>query len=190
MVTINEVVQSVFGAYRLARLDPNGMALFDSSREGALNSFYAAALLLPFHLVFLALQWGGRDVSFFAVIIVEAIFYVISWTAFLVIAIPIVRLMNRSDNYFAFVSAYNWSTVIQMALLFPIVLITASGAVSVQSAELLILGAYLLLLLYQGYVIRTALKIGGFEAAGMVILDFFLGLTLNGMSVRAITGGA
>ena len=190
MVTINEVVQSVFGAYRLARLDPNGMALFDQSRDGALNSFYAAALLLPFHLVFLALQWGGRDVSLFTVMIVEGVFYVISWTAFLVIAIPIVRLMNKSDNYFAFVSAYNWSMVIQMALVFPVVLITASGAVSVQTAELLILGVYLILLLYEGYVIRTSLRIGGFEAAGMVILDFILGLTLNGMAVRTITGGA
>lgn len=188
MVTMNEVARSVFGAWRLARLDPNGMALFDSSREGAINSFFVAVLLLPFHVVFLVLRWGGEDVSAFHVFVVEAIFYVISWTAFLVIAIPIVRLLNRWEFYFAFVSAYNWSMVVQMALAFPVVLLTASGALSTQSAELLILVVHLLLLLYEGYVIRTSLRIGGFEAAGMVILDFILGITLNGLAIQTITG--
>lgn len=188
MVTMNEVARSVFGAWRLARLDPNGMALFDSSRDGAINSFFVAILLLPFHIVFLILRWGGETVSPFTVFVVEAIFYVISWTAFLVLAIPIVRLLNRSDRYFAFVSAYNWTMVVQMALAFPAVLLTVSGALPPQLAEVLILFVHLLLLLYEGYVIRTALGIGGFEAAGMVILDFILGVTLNGLAVQTITG--
>ena len=157
MVTLNDVARSVFGAYRLARLDPNGMAWFDSSREGALNSFFVAALLLPFHIVFLLVHWGGSSISPAVIIVVEAIFYVISWTAFLVISIPIVRLLNKSHRYFAFISAYNWSMVIQMALLFPIFLLAETGALSPHWAETVLLALYLILLIYEGYVIRTSL---------------------------------
>lgn len=189
MVTLNDVARSVFGAYRLARLDPNGMAWFDSSREGALNSFFVAILLLPFHVVFLFVQWGGSSISPAMIITVEGIFYVIGWTAFLVITVPIVRLLNKSHRYFGFISAYNWSMVIQMALLFPIFLLAESGTLAPHWVETVLLALYLILLVYEGYVIRTSLEIGGFEAAGLVILDFILSFTLRGLALQTITGG-
>lgn len=188
MVTINDVVRSVYGAYRLARLDPNGMAYLDSSREGALSSFSVAVFLLPFHIVFLMIQWSGSGASPATILVVESIFYVINWTAFLVIAIPIVNLLNKGHRYFAFISAYNWSMVIQMALLFPIFLLVESGAVSPHWAETLLLVLYLVLLIYEGYVIRTSLQIGGFEATGMVILDFILSFALHGLALQTIAG--
>jgi hypothetical protein len=192
MVSAVEVARSAYGAWRLARLDPNGMALFNTSREGAINSFAVAGLVLPVYLVFLAIDWAGTEVPVGRIAVVEAIAYVIGWTAFPVLSVPVLRLMDRSDRLYAFLSAYNWSHLVQMAVIFPVFLVVAgagAGSGAAPATALLALLARIAVLVYEGYVIKVALGIGGTQAAGMVLLDLGVGLMLNVWSSELIQPG-
>ncbi len=57
MITFHEAARSLYGAYRLARFDPSGMAYMDTSVRGFWNSFYAAVATLPFFLVLLVVDY-------------------------------------------------------------------------------------------------------------------------------------
>ena len=56
MVTSREVVAALYGAYRLARFDPSGLALFDATIAGFSRSFFAAVLVAPVYLVLLLIR--------------------------------------------------------------------------------------------------------------------------------------
>ena len=189
MVPMEEAVRSIFGAYRLARLDARGITLFNGTREGAVNSFWAAALLLPFYAILLAIDWVGKDVALGRVLIVESLAYVIAWTAFPVLMIPIVRAMNRWERYCSFLAVYNWTQVIQMAAVMLPILLVYSRLLPNGIGEPLLFVVHLLLLIYEGYVIRLALSIGGLEAAGLVFFDLMVGVTLRLTAQEMVIGG-
>ena len=44
----DSVIRSIYGAWRLALLDPSGLNWFDVSIEGFWRSFFAAAIVAPF----------------------------------------------------------------------------------------------------------------------------------------------
>ena len=189
MVPMEEAVRSIFGAYRLARLDARGLTLFNDTAEGAANSFWAAALLLPFYAILLAIDWAGEDVVFGRLLLIESLAYVIAWTAFPVLMIPISRAMGRFDRFFGFLAVYNWAQVIQMVVVIPPVLLVYSRLLPNGMGETLLFIVQILLLIYEGYIIRLALSIGGLEAAGLVLFDLMIGVTLRVTVYDMVIGG-
>jgi hypothetical protein len=181
-LTAREAVYSIFGVYRLALLDKSGLSYLDRSPEGALRSFYAALIVLPAYalLVILRLWDILPEVSLFRFIAVEGLAYVISWTAFPLVMFYISGLLDRSGRYFEFLSAYNWSSVIQMGLYLPVVAIADSGLVPEGLGEGLVLIVTMLVLLYQWFIARTTLDINGGSAAGVVLLDMILAVFITG----------
>jgi hypothetical protein len=177
-LTAREAVYSIFGVYRLALLDKAGLSYLDRSPEGALRSFHAALIVLPAYAVLVVLRlWDVLpEVSLFRFIAVEGLAYVISWTAFPLVMFYISGLLDRSGRYFEFLSAYNWSSVIQMGLYLPIVAIADSGLVG----EGLVLVVTMLVLIYQWFIARTTLDINGGSAAGIVLLDMILAVFITG----------
>jgi hypothetical protein len=181
-LTAREAVYSIFGVYRLALLDKSGLSYLDRSPEGALRSFHAALIVLPAYalLVILRLWDILPEVSLFRFIAVEGLAYVISWTAFPLVMFYISGLLDRSNRYFEFLSAYNWSSVIQMGLYLPVVAIADSGLVPEGLGEGLVLVVTMLVLIYQWFIARTTLDINGGSAAGIVLLDMILAVFITG----------
>ena len=181
-LTAREAVYSIFGVYRLALLDKSGLSYLDRSPEGALRSFHAALIVLPAYalLVILRLWDILPEVSLFRFIAVEGLAYVISWTAFPLVMFYISGLLDRSGRYFEFLSAYNWSSVIQMGLYLPVVAIADSGLVPEGLGEGLVLIVTMLVLIYQWFIARTTLDINGGSAAGIVLLDMILAVFITG----------
>jgi len=181
-LTAREAVYSIFGVYRLALLDKAGLTYLDRSPEGALRSFHAALIVLPAYAVLVVLRlWDVLpEVSLFRFIAVEGLAYVISWTAFPLVMFYISGLLDRSGRYFEFLSAYNWSSVIQMGLYLPIVAIADSGLVPEGLGEGLVLVVTMLVLIYQWFIARTTLDINGGSAAGIVLLDMILAVFITG----------
>jgi hypothetical protein len=188
MVPMEEAVRSIFGAYRLARLDSRGITLFNGTREGAINSFWAAGLLLPFYAILIAFKWAGEEVALGQLMIVESLAYVIAWTAFPVLMIPVAKALNREERYFGFVAAYNWTQVVQMIAVIVPVLLISGRVLPMEIGSVLLFVAHLLVLIYEGWVIKLALSVGGLEAAGLVLLDLMVGLLLQGATHDAIVG--
>lgn len=185
MVMLRETLSSVYGVYRLARLDPGGLAYLDATPRGAIRSFQAAVLLLPFYAVVEALRLSdvGMTVAPLRLLAVEAVTYTVAWTAFPVIMITLTRVMGRWSRYCVFLTAYNWSSVVQVAVYFPIVVLARIGLFPEVAGEFLMLGVLMLLFAYEWYVIRTSLTIDGWLAAGLVFGDFILARVISDLSM-------
>ncbi|AWK86333.1 hypothetical protein [Azospirillum thermophilum] len=171
-----QILISLYAAYRLARFDRGGLDLLDRRPEGALASFYAAVVVLPAYALLLAIRlWPQiQDTPLPQLLTVEAIAYVVSWTAFPLALHRIAGLLDRADRFPGAVCAYNWSAVVQMAVYLPVVVLSATGLLPPVLAEALVLGVMMAMLTYEWFVLRTALDISGPAAAALVLVDLFL----------------
>lgn len=182
MPSLREVASSLFGAWRLALMDAKGMEYFDRSVAGAIRSFSAAVIVAPAYLVLVLMRLGedAGNVSLGNFLLVESIAYVISWTAYPLIMDDMSRILDCNPRYPAFLSAYNWSAVLQMLVYLPAVALSESGILMPAFGDTLVFAATLVVLTYQWFVTRTALDVSGFIAAGLVILDLVLSVFISG----------
>src|SRR5260370_39594615 len=114
-----EVRRALVGALRLAKGDRGALPCFDRSLDGFWRSFRAAIIAYPLYLLLLTMrvsvaEWersGGLHI-----VVVETIGYVIAWTAFPLIMLPVMRWIDRTHRFFDFLVPYNWCQVPQSAL--------------------------------------------------------------------------
>ena len=183
-----EIAYGLYGAWRLARLDPAGMNVLDRSLEGFWKSFFAAVLAAPAHVLFFLLQLAELEVSAgpLRVVAVESLIYVISWLAFPFAMFYLAESLGRAKEYPGFIVAYNWAQLIQLLFVLPAGLVIASGWLSDPIANLLYLGVLAAVLGYEWFIARTALGLRGGGAAGVVALAFFLAATANRFGLAMI----
>jgi hypothetical protein len=173
-----EVQLAVGGALRLARGDPRGLGLFDTSIEGFWRSFRAAGICYPLYLLLLsfrvsAAQWEASGVA--TIVIVETIAYVISWVSFPLLILPLARWLDRENRFLAFIVAYNWSQVPQTVLLAIVSLGGAAGLLPLPAAQLVGLVAVIAVFVYEWYIARVGLAATRVQAMLVVVIDFILG---------------
>jgi|AGTN01.2.fsa_nt_gi hypothetical protein len=180
MISLAEVARGLFGAYRLARRDPGGIALFDDSPRGYWRSFWAAAVAAPAFLILDAATGGFGQGFGPRQAMIQAIAYVIDWTAFPLVMIGVADALGKWPRYMRYIVAYNWAAVLQIALLLPLALM----AVAFPSPPTLILAqvAGVVMLVYRAYVAHVALQVGFGMAAAIVLLDVLLSGFLKGLS--------
>jgi hypothetical protein len=192
MLRLAEIGPAFYGAWRLARFDVNGMRYFDSSIEGFWRSFQVAVLVAPLMVALVALDLSGMRVEagWFRIVAGETIAYVISWVAFPLAAFYIVRLVDREDRYLGFIVAYNWSTLIQIAVLLPAAALSHRGVLPAGLGGVIALGSQIALLVYEWFIVRTALNLASIAAAGIVLIDVIISVLINGaedLMLRATT---
>ncbi len=186
MITAREATFALYGAYRLARVDPGGLGYFDATVAGFWRSFYAALLIAPAYVILLALDLGDRPVAAgpLRLVLVEGIAYVISWTAFPLAMVYVAQRLDRSQHYIRYIVAQNWANVLEIALFLPVAAIAAGSA----AVAVLPLLAWIAVLVYEWYIARTALEITGGQAAAVVAFNFFLGLFITYISSSMLRG--
>jgi hypothetical protein len=173
-----EVLRSIYGAYRLAWLDRTGMSHFNLSVEGFWRSFFAAVVVAPGYALLVAQELFTRadEVSPAWAFVIETLAYGIGWAAFPVVAIGVTHLLGLSRNYAAMIIAANWAVVIQVG-----VFIAAVGL----SFVLPVLGGLVVtlatgaILFYQWFVIRTALDTTAGIAIALVVVDLLVNSAVN-----------
>ena len=180
MPSLRTVSQGMYGAWRLARLDPAAMALFEPGVAGAKRSFWAAAICYPAFLLLIAwrvdpAQWASAGA--WRILTVESIGYVVGWTAFPLVILYFCRWLERDEQCLDFITAYNWSQVLQTVL-------TVTGLLALRLlppavAGLLYIAILMAQLGYEWFIARTALEAGGVAAAVVVLIDLVLGETVN-----------
>lgn len=184
MIPAQEVVASLYGAYRLARFDPGGLRFFNDSMVGFWRSFFAAALVLPFYLVLLLVRHATSmghvaAARFYAI---ELIAYVIAWVAFPLLMVSFAKVLDRERFYLRFIVAYNWAAVLQNLVYLPITILAAGGVLSQSAANTVGLVVLGLIVVYVWYIARVALEIEGGKAASVVGLDFLLSILVNAIA--------
>ena len=178
------VTRSVYGAWRLARLDPGGMSFFELSIPGFWRSFFAAVVVAPAYVVLVVLRFEhetevGPDLDLGPFFVLKLVAYAVTWAAFPLAMLVLARLLSLSAFYVPFIIAYNWSAVIQIAVFLPVALIEASGLLPATLAGILMMIATLAILCYQWFVARVALQTTGLIAAGLVAFDLLLGILID-----------
>jgi hypothetical protein len=173
-----EVVRSLYGAWRLAWLDPSGMGHFNLSVEGFWRSFFAAVLVAPGYALLVAQDLAAREeaVSPIGALLVETLAYAAAVAAFPVAAIILTQLLGLSRNYVALIVAANWAAVIQMGAFLAAV---ALGFVLPPLGGLAVMLATGAILFYQWFVIRTTLDTTAGIAIAFVLVDVLLTGTIS-----------
>ncbi|MGH6988265.1 MAG: hypothetical protein ACREFD_18650 [Stellaceae bacterium] len=180
--SLREVRSGVYGAWRLARLDSKAMRWFDRTPEGTARSFWAAIICFPGFIALLALRvdpeaWIRSGVGH--ILLVESIGYVVGWTAYPLAALGFCRILGRERGGFDFVTAYNWSQILETALFILVALVSALHLLSDTATGILSAVALILVLVYEWFIARVATGAGGLAATTLVLLDLVLGAGLS-----------
>ncbi len=186
MPSWEEIQRSLIGAFLLWRGHPGAMAWFDLSVEGFWRSFFAALLVAPLYALLIVGDYAGSDLpaSIPWLVLVHALGYLLDWISFPVVAALLVRIFDLESRYVALIVADNWASVLQALVLGTAVLLgrlTPGGA-----GTFLVLGAFLLVLIYQWRVARQALATSGGIAFGFVAADLLSGIMVDQFIARLV----
>jgi hypothetical protein len=184
MTTASDISIALHGAWRLALLDRGGMAFFDRSIAGFWRSYRAAIILYPAFLILLVLPGGGggadgESADWLRIILVETIGYVIAWTGFPLLMLPLTRFLGREERWLDYMIAYNWSQVLQGGVLLASTLLAASGLLPDALSGGIAVAASAAVLLYGWFIARVALDTSGTAAVMIVLLDQFLAVLVS-----------
>lgn len=184
--SLREIVLSVYAAGRLARFDAQALGYFDASLAGVFRSFFAAVLMAPFYALTLATRFAATadaaDPLRFA--LSEGIAYVLSWVAFPLMMVDIAQAVDRPGRLYLYICAYNWSLVVQNALILPLAILVTTGIIPVDLGQPLWLAAIAAIMVYTWFIARSALEISGLMAAGIVVLDIIVSLIISAIAGR------
>ena len=181
MITAPEVAKALYGAWRLARFDSSGLDQFGDTAEACWRSFYAMLIAAPFYVILVALRLSELETTNgpIHIFLVEVIAYVIGWFAYPFIMLYVADLLDRRERYYRYIAAYNWATVLLIALLTMISAVVDGLQLSLPSAAFLSFVIMLLVLVYWWFIARVGLDINGRAAAFIAGFDFGLGIGLS-----------
>ena len=190
MLSISEIVRSVYGIWRLARFDSIGMQWLDRTDEGFWRSFRVALLLAPVEIVMNAILVAHLEypepLPYIAV--VAGIAYVISWTVFPVLSQPLIGALGRAERYAGYITALNWSRVLIYAVVVPLALISYAAGPGV--ASVLQLAFYVGLGAYHWFITRTALDLSAGPAVGLTLMEMTLLMITDHAALAMMSGSA
>lgn len=183
-----EVANALYGCWRLARSDPSAVSYFNDSVAGFWRSFFAAVIILPGHVLLLALRPEPipEDAAIVRFVAVEAITYVIGWVAFPLIMARLCEAIDRRDQFILFIVAFNWSQILQLAIYLPVLLLRRVDVAPSHLAGILTVAAIVAILVYSWYIARTTLKVGGMTAVGVIALHEIVALFILQISKSLI----
>lgn len=177
-------------ALLLARGRVEGLALLPPTLEAAAFSFRAALICLPAFLGLRLLAWAEGPVPANGVpiaLLAEALGFAISWAGFALASLAVATQAGRAAAWPRFIAAWNWTNLVQYALL---VLLAVPALLGAPAGVSTVLGLAALgyALWLEWFVVRAALALPGATAAMVVALDLAIGLAASGFTTR-ISGG-
>lgn len=176
------------GAVLLGRGRAEGLALMEDTPEGAWRSFFAAFICLPAFLAMRFFAWAsqGGPGGFGRALAAELIGYVIAWTGFALLSLGMASTWGRTAQWPRFLCAWNWTNVVQYAVVLAMAIPGALGLPTLPAQALTLAGLGYALWL-EWFVARQALGVGGGQAAALVGLDLALALFIGGL-IATLTG--
>ncbi len=170
MTQLEEAAQAIDGVGRLAIFDRSGGIRFGRDMAAALRSFWAYALMLPAILLLIAVSVAETDTATPELLAVtDVIAEIIEIAGFLVLVRVLLRFYGRLDRWAWFVTGYNWFNAAQMALLLGVLGLCAGPLEPFGIWPILATQLYLFVI--EAFLAEAILDVGGFKAAGIVLLD-------------------
>jgi len=179
MLNRTEIAHGVSGAWRLMWGDGGGLYMLDRTREGFWRSFRVMLLVAPLQIFCLLIVYDRvqtiADDS--TIVLIEALRYVIEWTAFPVILLEIARLAGWHGRYIGAIVALNWASV-------PVIILStlrlSIGAVAPSwlggALGLILMGFFVYWLMR---ILRETLSLGVGQALALALLNLWISITLE-----------
>lgn len=184
MLSSAEIHRGSYGAWRLLLGDASGLKQLDTTPPGMWRSFLLAPLLLPFFVLAViehAIEIDA-EASWAHIFGIELCAYAIGWSAFPLAMTWIAPLIDRERDYDAYVAAYNWSNIVQFALIMPLVLLGLASILPEGILQILSVAVSLALLVYGWFIAKTALRLPALGAVAIVALDFIITFFISAIS--------
>lgn len=180
-----EIFSSLYGAYRLARFDENGHSFFNISVEGFWRSFFAALLVAPGYALLVSQEFLSTTANLSLwTISVHVASYTISWVVFPLIAFVVTDMLKLGHRYTALIVAVNWGAVIEVGVL--IIGLGLATLLPPGPAGFAIVAVTIGVIVYQWFVIRTALQTTGAIALAFVLFSLLVSLMLGQVTDRLL----
>ena len=193
-----DITNGLTGAWRITVRDKRAKDCFDLSAEGAMRSFTALLLSLPVIFFTSTLSWRfageafdlGEEISFGFFITTELLSTIVYWALFLAAMSRISRMMRLEAYYTPYLITYNWGTLFT-TLAFALPLVPhAAGIYPATTAFLLAMPAIALLAWYRYQIAREVLGAEAGPAAGIVIFEVVLSLSVDQLLGMLLMPGA
>jgi hypothetical protein len=180
----SETLRALYGTWRIAHGDARGLGYFEYSINAFWRSFLAAAIVFP---IFAFLRWhdladAPQGFPVFRYLTVETIAYVIKWVAFPLAMFHISHMIGRTQRYIAFITVYNWASVLQMAV-YLLALFLGLAFPGLGAAGFVLIAIFAMMA-YGVYIAMLTLSIPIPTAIAIVILDFLMSLMITVIGVR------
>ncbi len=190
MINFQEISRSIFGAWMLARFDANGLLLFDNTVRAFWRSYVAAVLAIPAYIALVMMRTPEAmiKVGSLSALFIQSSGYVAGWFAMPFVMLYVCRIIDREEQFCRYFAAYNWAALLQITLMLAITILGKSGVLPTPFASILSIITIIAILIYQGFIARTALMIPGMGAFGMVLLDLMLGLVVESWTTKLLIG--
>ncbi len=189
MASLTEIIWSLFGCYRLAIRDRNALSYFSLSDAGLGASFSAMLLAIPALVLtnILELDIIQTDLDLLPYLFINAIAYLMSWTAYLVFIGLVDQYFIKTIRFGIFVIVYNWTQFTLSLVWLPICILTLGlmGPEATGIFGLIFLG---LGYVYLWYVLVSTLTIPGPTAAMLAFAEFVIALSIHRTALEIFYG--
>lgn len=180
------ITDGLAAAWLFARGRAEGLLLIQPGMDAARHSFLAAAICLPLFIALRLTAWwmqGAPPAGLLVALSGEVVGYVLGWVGFAVASHLLAQQAQCSGQWPRFITAWNWSNIVQYLLLVLLLLPAALGLPAwIGNAMGLAAVGYAVWLGW--FVTRTALGVDGMTAVMFVVLDLTIGLFIGGVMGR------
>ena len=176
-----EILSSLYAAWRLLRGDVNALQYLNQSIAGFWRSFFAVVLTAPMLLIITVVhsevfpaEEGEPEIGLAAGAVIRLISFVAAWLSFPLVMIWVSRMLGLGHRYVIYIIAWNWASVVAAAIMLLVTLVLASGMFSQGIAGALSIFAYGYILFYAYLVTKIGLACATGTAIGLVVFDALL----------------
>ncbi len=186
MISIAEIRRSLTGAWQVLMGAPDAMSYFDTTIDGFWRSFRAIFVIAPMYVVISAVEFRAAQASLAPGETIDGTFYAfeqalslaLDWIALPLILAALAGFLAIRQTYAPFIVVRNWATVL---ILIPFTAISLLDSLGVLPGEAIIFPSIIAIVLafrtlYMAA--RIALQARADVAAGIVVLDFLVSLSI------------
>lgn len=184
MTVLKDAEAALTGAVGIAMGDAGAIRHFPNSEPAFWRSFAAIAIVGPASLLIAALR---PEAAATAGPLAQLGAVVVLWVGFPAAMAFVARLLGLGARYPLFITAYNWSSVLVVALLFVPALLGAGAPGGLSAFLTLLLFAYALW--FSTFLARVALETTWPTAIGITLFDALLSLFVSGLFSGLDTAG-
>lgn len=174
-----EILNALYGAFLLMRFDVAGRNYFNYTVTGFWRSFSAVIVALPVFLgvIYMHTRTSQDPIS---LEVQQSIFrYATGWLVYPLVALVLVRVLDRMESYAAYIITNNWFGVSQWVL---VGLVSMVGdAWGSELSSLVSICLLMLLVYYDFFIARLVLDLTVGRAALVVFIGVLTGMVLDAL---------